>query len=150
MRIAPLLLLTFLCTSGPAAQDRARPEPPSHGLATARTIFARSDVDRNGRISQGEARGMGVSPRSWAIFDADGDGSVGFEEFLLGYRRYVIGAGHRVAPDFELEATRLEALRRARLAAEQRPRERTGPSAIRRWAGTVGSPSAVRTPAARP
>ncbi len=97
----------------------------THGLATARSIFARSDANGDGAITRAEAGAVGVAPREWLLFDADASGAVERDEFLVGYRQYVLGAGHRVAPELEAEAARLQALRRAQAT------EHLGPAARR-------------------
>ena len=114
-----------LSPSTEAQRPTPRPKPQpvvTHTLAQARSIFSRSDANKDSRISLAESRAMGVSPAEFGSFDTDGDALVGNDEFLVGYRNWVSSAGQKVAPDLDAEATRLQALRKAKEAEQKRKR----------------------------
>ncbi|QDU69631.1 EF-hand domain-containing protein [Engelhardtia mirabilis] len=106
---------------GPAGHRRAASaaNAASHDLRRASATFGRADSDRDGSIGWLEAVRTGLSSREFRAFDADTDGSVSRDEFIVGYRRLVNAAGQRTAPDLDAETTRIEAFRRAFQAQAQ-------------------------------
>ena len=98
-------------------QPRPNPQPRADdggSLRGARALFQRVDQDRNGLLDTRESDHAGIDARTLPGFDVDSDGSLSWEEFVVGHRQVRAGAGKPIASDLEAEATRLQALRRAR------------------------------------
>jgi hypothetical protein len=111
--------------------DTPRPEPPppvepqprantqqrvddEASLQGARALFQRVDQDRSGQLDTQEGDHAGIDARALPGFDVDQNGSLSWEEFVVGHRQARARAGKAVAADLDAEATRLQALRRAR------------------------------------
>lgn len=112
-----------------AAQSRRAPRV--HDLSRVRSIFATADVNHDSAINSSEAEAAGISRAQFAGFDADSDGKLGGDEFVVGYRGLVARAGDTAAADLETETSRIEALRKAKAAEQARlgrgPTERGTP-----------------------
>jgi hypothetical protein len=102
-------------------------------LAEARALFARVDQDASGELGTREADYAGLAASTAASFDADGNGSLSLEEFIVAHQQTLVRAGKRAAPDLEAESTRIQAVRRAKQA--ERVRAAQGPSELRTKAG---------------
>ncbi len=137
---------------GTGTEPSARPAVPApvvdqrpNGLSRARMLFANADQDDDGRVSLREALAQGLERPTFAGFDADGDEVVTLDEYIVGMRDLMAQAGQPIDPDLAAEATRIQALRRARAAQEQR----TGGPASQRTGG-VERPTVERPAVARP
>jgi len=97
--------------------------PTEGGLARARALFDKVDLDSDGLVSAREAGRHGIPTRDFVAHDTNRDRQLESEEFVIFYRQLRVKAGKRVYPDLEAEAARIQAERRARQAAEARRRE---------------------------
>ncbi|MHC4377589.1 MAG: EF-hand domain-containing protein [Planctomycetota bacterium] len=151
------------------------PKPSTGGsnggltLAAVRTQFASADLDRNDSVSLAEALRAGVSRSEFGLFDADSNGQVTRDEFVVGMRQRAARLKQAVADDLRNESDRIETLRRTRAAEQARQQAarakkaredaaksgQNGPAA-RRGAGQRPAPSArgnsngSRRPGVRP
>jgi regulator of protease activity HflC (stomatin/prohibitin superfamily) len=109
-------------TPKPAPTPAPAPQPNTGGLtlAAVRTQFASADLDRNDSVSLAEALRAGVSRSQFGIFDADSDGQVTRDEFVVGMRQRAARLKQAVADDLRNESDRIETLRRTRAAEEAR------------------------------
>lgn len=163
-------------TPKPAPTPSPAPAPNAGGskgggltLAAVRTQFASADLDRNDSVSLAEALRAGVSRSEFGIFDADSNGQVTRDEFVVGMRQRAARLKQAVADDLRNESNRIETLRRTRAAEQARQQAarakkaredaaksgQNGPAA-RRGAGQRPAPSArgnnngSRRPGVRP
>jgi len=144
LRVGITLSLALGLGSTALTAQTPTPAPKTHNLAMARSIFSRSDADKSGAISLAEARSLGVALSEFRSFDADSNGLVARDEFLIGYRTYVANQGQRIGADLDAETTRLQAQRRVSQAQTQRS---GGPGGARRSAASGATPGANQRPA---
>ena len=116
----------------PSKGQAPAPAKPAVTLAEARELFARVDQDKNGELSIREADYAGLPANRTSPFDADGNGSLSPEEFLVAFHQSLSSGDRRAGSDLEAESARIQALRRAKDADRERA---GGPSELRTKAG---------------
>jgi len=98
-------------------------EPQAGTLSQAVAVFSAADLNRDGKLSAEETRSIPVSAETFASEDADGDGFWSRDEFLVSYRKQLVGARRAVAADLDAEVTRILALKRVEaLDPSKKPR----------------------------
>jgi hypothetical protein len=110
--LSPLAVLLVLAPQA-FGQDPAPQEAPVT-LARARSLFAEADRDGDGKVTLREAQAAGHSLADFRAFDANADGSIVGDEFLVGYADGVTGRGQAVGRDLADEAARIRAQRQER------------------------------------
>lgn len=110
-------------------------------LNQATQTFGALDTNKDGKLSSAEYAVMGQDRTQFIGADADGDGQLVRDEFVVFYRQRLIAAGQKPAADLEAESTRILAARRAKQAG-------VGPADQRRRAVGAGTVAAVPTASA--
>lgn len=116
-----ILTATTFATTG-LAQRQA----PVHDLNRAGAVFRTADANHNGVLSVAEARRQGLERAQFQAFDANANGAIDQNEFMVAFRRMTLDKGGRVADDLDKEVTRIMAKRKAeaeKRAAEERAKE---------------------------
>lgn len=162
-------------TPSPVPKPTPAPKPNAGGssggltLAVVRSQFASADLDGSDSVSQTEAMRIGVSRTEFGLFDANSDGQVTREEFVVGMHKRALRLKQAVNDDLRNESDRIETLRRTRAAEQARQqaarakkaredaaKKGSGGPAARRGAGQRPAPSArggnngSRRPGVRP
>ncbi|MEE8467553.1 MAG: hypothetical protein V3T22_03820, partial [Planctomycetota bacterium] len=132
LAIVPALGLA-LASAAEAQAPRDAQAPTQGGLARARALFHKVDLDGDGLISAREAGRHGIPTRDFVAHDTNRDRQLARQEFVIFYRQLRVKAGKGVSPDLEAEAARIQAERRARQAADARRRQaaRGTPQSVR-------------------
>lgn len=118
-----ILILALVGLAPLAAGQEPRPvreEAPKApgGVARARALFAKMDLDGDGSLSAAEAGRSRIPSQQFVVFDTDRDRKLSGEEFVMFYRELLVAAGREVPKDLDGEAARIEAARRTRRAQE--------------------------------
>ena len=87
------------------------------GLARAREVFGAADRDADGTIGLGEAIRAKIPAADFAREDFDADLRLSRDEFVLYYRHLLVRAGRCLGHDLDIEAARIQALRRIKCGA---------------------------------
>lgn len=142
--------LLFLAAGFVAQTPNAPPESaPSNSLARARATFRALDRDADGKLSNVEiGTYLERLPGGGAKCDTNGDGQFSRDEFVLAYRAFLRAQGQLAAADLDVEAARIEALRRT-ASAPGATRSGLNPGAAP-FAGRGGAPTRVARDAATP
>ena len=130
--------LGTVCAADAASGGALQTPAPELTLSEVRAGFARSDADADGRSDRRQADGGGVSGEQFEQFDANSDGLLDAEEYLVARQALAARTGRSVAADLGAESTRIQAAWRARrapgpsvrvdLARRAQPEEQVGAS----------------------
>lgn len=154
----PILALMGLAPLALAQDPRPREsQDAANGLARARALFDKVDLDDDGSISAAEAGRSRIPGALFVAHDDDRDRALTREEFNLFYRDLLVSAGRAVPRDLAAEVSRIEAARRTRKAEEDRERtprpadeaKETDGGESQGSRGTEGPTEAERVAAAR-
>jgi hypothetical protein len=131
--IAPIALALAASLAIERAPQERRPSTESPApaapatLAQVKALFARLDLDQDSTLDLAESARQGLAPRDVSARDADGDGKLNADEFVLAYRAQQVARGAKVAADVDAEATRIERARaEAKPARPVAPRQPAG------------------------
>jgi hypothetical protein len=119
MPLVALIAACFAALLPPAASQKPPAETPA-GLARAREVFRAADRDGDGLIQLGEAIRAKIPAADFAREDFDADARLSRDEFVLYYRHLLVSAGRPLARDLDVEAARIQALRRIKKPAPPR------------------------------
>lgn len=112
--MTPISKLSILATLVLNSAAFAQSKPVT--LADLESTFAQLDANKDGKLSPQEIAVLKLSPADARGLDADHDGFLSRDEFLLFYRQRIVAAGAKPAADLESEATRIVAARKAKAA----------------------------------
>ena len=112
------LVCGLLLSSAALAQDSSQ----GVSLATVRGTFRKADADGDGAITAREAARARIPAKHFVAHDVDANRSLTQEEFVAYYRELLVKARRPVGKDLEAEVARVETLRRAKLAEQERQR----------------------------
>jgi len=118
-RIFPIpIFLLFLLFLSREAQGQRRTSPH---LSRAENTFRVADADRSGLLEAAELARAQISAESVRTWDADGDGRLSRDEFVVLYRYLLVQSGQVPGSGLEAEAQRIEGARavEARLEAQR-------------------------------
>lgn len=113
--------LGAFCATAAASGSALQTPPAELDLGEVRASFARADAESDGRLDRRQADSGGVSGEQFQQFDANTDGLLDAEEYLVARQSLAARTGRAVAVDLGAESTRIQAAWRART--------QTGPSA---------------------
>jgi hypothetical protein len=116
--VADFSVLFAVALGAASSTGETQKASSANSLPRAFASYAAADADRDGRISQEEARAIPASPAVFTAEDENKDGFWSREEFLVFYRHQLIAGGQPVGVDLEAEITRLQALKRVRAVEE--------------------------------
>ncbi|MDZ4774929.1 MAG: hypothetical protein SGI72_17560 [Planctomycetota bacterium] len=121
--------LAFIALPFAAQSALAQRVEPVNSLGRARSTYDASDADRNGRVTIEEfaRQKLEIARVDFATMDVDKDGMWSREEFFVYYRRLLLNSGQRAADDLEAEVARIQAARRAKVAAQGRDVSNSAP-----------------------
>lgn len=150
--------LAALCCLGWATPTAAEQVLSQPNLARAVAIFERADADRNGSLDAHESLEARIPRADVQCYDRNRDGRLSRDEFVTYYRRLLAEAGVRVSRDLEAESVRIQAMRRAQRAREDRGRNAESssvdpavvtPSGTRQAAGRIATTAPALAPVQR-
>ncbi len=108
--------LGAFCTAAAASGSAPQTPAPQLTLGEVRASFARVDAEADGRLDRRQADSGGVSGEQFQQFDANSDGLLDSEEYLVARQSLAARTGRAVAVDLGAESTRIQAAWRARSA----------------------------------
>lgn len=117
-------LLLILTAAATATTGFAQAPAPVQNLSRAGLAFRTADANHNGALSLPEAQRHGMQRAQFKAFDADANGAIDKEEFMVAFRRAVLKGGGRIADDLDREVTRIMAKRKAEAEKERIEAER--------------------------
>ena len=136
------------CTAAMASGTALQAPAPELTLGEVRASFTRVDAEADGRLDRRQADSGGVSWEQFQQFDANTDGLLDAEEYLVARQSLAARTGRAVAVDLGAESTRIQAAWRARSGPGPSARvdlaRRVQPEA---QAGASGAKPAAQTPA---
>jgi len=142
------LVLTSLSAAPALAQARKASgesqAPVAFSLAGAKALFKRVDKDADGLLSPSESPASGLGPRDVTAADADKNGRLSENEFLVGLHGWLSASGRTIDADFEAEVVKLRAA--AKPAAPAGPAKPAAPGPGAQPAG----PRAAAAPGPNP
>ncbi len=110
-------LLAVLAVGLFAAMPRLPDAENPTGLVRAREVFGAADRDADGTIGLSEAIRAKIPAADFACEDFDADARLSRDEFVLYYRHLLVRAGRCLGRDLDVEAARIQALRRIKCRA---------------------------------